>query len=273
MITDYPKRLFSQHSPLSQQQWQSFFTRGYCIVDGLLPAPDVADVMNALWNLQLEAEQLAHTLPANFDGKTNHQGAQFVLKTDADQQLEKLYRVCGCGSADPVLLQASRHPRLLLAMADLLLAKQFEHIICQFHAKLPHDDVEFPPHRDIEFRLHFDPKWKDINHWGSYVIAVIAIDACSANNGGLALVPGSHLNITLDELKNGAAQDKRPQNTAVCPKLNPGDVLMMHPYLLHWSAPNTGANTRFTLLSGMCSTGANQSQYPGNCTNDILTVR
>jgi ectoine hydroxylase-related dioxygenase (phytanoyl-CoA dioxygenase family) len=52
--------------------------------------------------------------------------------------------------------------------------------------------------------------------------------------------------------------------------LNPGDLLFMHPHLLHWSFENTSNKSRRTLLTGFCVHGANHRNYPGNCTNDVF---
>ena len=154
------------------------------------------------------------------------------------------------------------------------MADSFEQIICQFHAKIPGDNVTFQPHRDVEFRLHCDPNWHDINHWGSYVVAVMAIDRAGPDNGGLQVVPGSHLNVSLQGLKPAKDSFNPDWNkTAIAPELEAGDALLMHPYLVHWSEANTGKQARFSLLSGVCSIGANHENYPGDCTNTILTIK
>ena len=273
MPLSLPTRQFAVHSPLSQQDWEDFFLKGYCIIRSLLSEHELQKTHKALDNLLNEARRIAISRGADFDGIARYDGAQFVLKTDSNAQLEQLHRVCGCGSTDPVLLSSSRHPRLLNAFADLLMSETFEQLICQFHPKLPGDNVVFKPHRDVEFRLHGDSNWADVNHWGSYVVAVIAIDAAGPDNGGLTLAPGSHQNIELDILKPASThfQPEWKSNT-VQPELAAGDALLMHPYLVHWSGANTGKKPRFSLLSGMSFPGANHNNYPGDCTNEMISI-
>ena len=57
------------------------------------------------------------------------------------------------------------------------------------------------------------------------------------------------------------------------PSLGSGDVLMMHPFLIHSSRPNASENSRMTLLTGFCVAGANYRNYPGNCTNTLISAQ
>ncbi len=147
-------------------------------------------------------------------------------------------------------------------------------LFANFHPKEPGDSVSFQPHRDVEFRLHCDPNWQDINGWGSYVVAVIAIDAAGPENGGLQVVPGSHHNLTPESIVPACDNfDPDWKKKAISPRLQAGDALMMHPYLVHWSQANTSNQSRFSLLSGVCSMDSNHENYPGDCTNEIIVVR
>ncbi|MDD7805011.1 MAG: phytanoyl-CoA dioxygenase family protein [Endozoicomonas sp. (ex Botrylloides leachii)] len=274
MPCTFPKQRPCTQSPLSDAQWRGFFQSGFCIVKGLLLISEVAKIRDSLHKLLDQAKMLAAQQPPKFGGAVYHQGAKFVIRNNDQSQLERLDRVCGCGSADNILLNASRHRKLLSAFHDLLLSDCFEQLICQFHAKMPGDNVSFRPHRDIEFRLRTDPQWQDINHWGSYVVAVMAIDRAESENGGLYLAPGSHKHVQLKNLKP-AHNHFNPEwgIHALCPTLEPGDTLFIHPYLVHWSNSNTSNHPRFSLLSGMSSLGANHMLYPGDCTNEIISSR
>lgn len=176
-------------------------------------------------------------------------GAKFVLKSNKKRELEKLYRACRCGSADSVLLHTPRHPTLLKVFQDLLMSDTFEHLICQLHAKMYDDNVAFSPHRDADFRVRRDPEWQDINQWGSYVVAIIAIDNAGPSNGGIYLAPNSHNNIDLTNLKSAREHfDPQWKVSAICPELKAGDALFIHPYLVQWSCADTGNKPRFSLL-------------------------
>ena len=274
MPLSLPTRQFASDSPLSEQDWQDFFLKGYCVVRSLLSEQELLETHKALDDLLNTARQAAAEVGGDFDGIIWRDGAKFVMKTDNHSQLDQLHRVCGCGSANPVLLSSSRHPELLGAFADILMSETFEQLICQFHPKLPGDNVTFKPHRDVEFRLNGDSNWADVNGWGSYVVAVIAIDSAGASNGGLSLAPGSHNNVDLASLKPASTHFKPEwRQNVVQPELASGDAILMHPYMVHWSGANTGSTPRFSLLSGVCSPGANHNNYPGDCTNEILSVK
>lgn len=267
-----PTRLHAKGSPLTEGAWAQFFQLGYCIARGVFDEFEIIEMRCALESL----ERLTHSLANNADledhveHRIEHQGALFVF-TKEEGKLKSLKRVVGCGSAQEPLLKASRQPRLLHAFSDLLLSHKMEQIICQFHPKRPGDDVAFAPHRDIEHRLNYDPHWKDVNGYGSYAIGVIAVDPSSSHNGGLHVVPESHIGVQLDQVIKAA--DDFNENwslRALAPKLESGDVLFMHPYLVHWSTANQSDHSRMSLLSGMCCLGANQGLYPGECTNVVL---
>ena len=273
MSLSLPTRQYASDSPLSEQDWRDFFLKGYCIIRSLLSGQELLETHKALDELLNIARKTAVELGKDFDGIIWRNGAKFVMKTDNYSHLEQLHRVCGCGSANPALLSSSRHPKLLSAFADILMSETFEQLICQFHPKLPGDNVSFKPHRDVEFRLNGDSNWADVNGWGSYVVAVIAIDSAGAGNGGLTLAPGSHHNVDLMSLKPASThfQPEWRQNV-IQPELAAGDVVLMHPYVVHWSEANVGDTPRFSLLSGVCSPGANHNSYPGDCTNEILSA-
>lgn len=274
MPPSLPVRSCADQSPLTPEEWQQFFLQGYCVIRNLLNSKEVLDTRYSLLKLMEQARSIANGQVSGFDGVVKDSGANFVLTNDACGQLEQLHRVCGCGSADPVLLHMSRHPKLLGAFADILMSESFEQLICQFHPKLPGDKVTFKPHRDVEFRLHCDPLWQDVNHWGSYVVAVVAIDKATAENGGLSLVPGSHHGVSPSGLKPASeAFNNEWHNQVIQPELQEGDALLMHPYMVHWSGANNSDKPRFSLLSGVSSPGANKGNYPGDCTNEVLSIQ
>ena len=269
----FPKNRPYTFSSLTDNQWRHFFQNGFYIVKGLLSQTEITKTRQSLQQLNDIAKKLATQYPSFYEGDVHYKGAKFVFKNNRHAELERLYRVCGCGSIDPVLLHTSRHPKLLTIFQDLLMTRRMEHLICQFHAKSPGDNVAYPPHRDIEFRVNNDPLWQDVNQWGSYVVAVIAIDQASVENGGLYLVPGSHNECKLNTLTPARKPfDPRWGIHALCPTLNAGDALLMHPYLVHWSNPNTSDEPRFSLLSGVCCPEANHVSYPGNCMNEIIPI-
>jgi len=88
---------------------------------------------------------------------------------------------------------------------------------------------------------------------GSYAICIMPVDPMSKENGGL----------WIDKNNFGTNKPEEAQDL-IWIEAKPGDLLFMHPHLLHGSAPNTSASLhRKTLLSGFCAYGANSKAYPG----------
>ena len=263
-------RRFSRQSPLSEEQYQQFFQQGFTRITAFFDDHDITVMRRAMDQLMVLARQLGRQHPLSGQSGISHQGSYFVLKEQNNRT--RVERVVGCGSAAPVLLDYSRHPRLLACFADLLNTSRFEQLIIQFHPKEPHDRVVFYPHRDIRHRRNYDPHWQDVNGFGSWVISVIAVDPSMPDNGCLRALPGSHLNYR-STLKNDRSDiiltDQQRREGAALP-LAPGDVLFMHPYLIHWSNANQSDTSRYSLLSGVACQGANRGRYPGDCSNAIL---
>lgn len=265
------KRPYKAGSPFSDAEYRAFFEQGYTIARQVFTSDEVAEMHTAMQRLLQIGKDLGVDLPLQEEHRIVHDGAQFVLEKSASDAVS-IKRVCGCGSVEACLLTYSRSPLLCHAFADLLHSDSFEQIINQFHPKEPEDDVIFSPHRDIFFRMRYDPDWQDVNGMGSYVIAFIAVDDVDERNGGLAVLPGSvsPIHEPLDEPLGDLSQEQKDR--AIIPSLQAGDVLFMHPYLIHWSEANRSNRSRFSLLSGMCVPGANHAEYPGACTNEIISI-
>jgi ectoine hydroxylase-related dioxygenase (phytanoyl-CoA dioxygenase family) len=257
---------------LAMEQWVHYFEQGYLVYPNLLSSQEIEDGLMAMERLLTKAQELSSLHKGQIGIRIKEQGAMFILDTSKEGYLKKMHRVCGCGSMEKDLLNLSRHPLLLNIFNDLLLADEAEQLICQFHAKEPNDGVDFKPHRDITHRRKYDPNFRDVNDFGSYVIAVMVFQETSIKNGGLMLIPKSH------QWQN--AQDDVATDFDIlghpghyCPELTPGSVLFMHPNLVHGSSVNHSKHSRSSLLSGMSCVGANSGEYPGDCTNKILSLK
>ncbi len=245
---------------LSQQQIDFYFANGYLIVPNFFSASELRTVASCAARLQAEADQLA--LQQN--GKIMYRGTQFVL--DRINERTQIHRIVWAGAAEPELLALGRQQKLLVPVGQLLGSATADHLINQLHYKLPNDGVKFDWHQDIKNRRTFDAQWQDLNQKGSFVQTIIAIDPMTAENGAIFYVPKSHFAGDLfldkitdrDELKRVAKLEQ-----AVPLLLNPGDVIFMHPYLVHGSEPNESKESRRIFINGFSYPGANKQPYPG----------
>lgn len=245
---------------LSQQQIDFYFANGYLIVPNFFSPTELQEIVKCADKLQAEADKLA--LEQN--GKIMHRGTQFVLDRINDRT--QIHRIVWVGAAEPTLLALGRQPKLLVPVGQLLGSDSADHLINQIHYKLPNDGVKFDWHQDIKNRRTFDANWQDINKNGSFVQTIIAVDPMTAENGTIYYVPKSHFKGDLfldkitdrDELKRVAQLDQAEPLL-----INPGDIIFMHPYLVHGSEPNESNSPRRIFINGFSYPGANKQPYPG----------
>ena len=267
-------------SLLSKEKISLFYEQGYLIVPALFNERELAELRNACDTLTQLG--LAHQKTAN-DPDQRHSDrymlydrtTKFVYRRGLRDHMA-LSHVVGCGGIVPELHSHLRSPSLVHTFAALMGSSHLQHLLCQFHPKLPGSGIVFKPHRDIQHRINYAKRagaeWDDINGEGSYVVGIIAVDAMDANNGALCALAGSHhpkpdlTNDTLLKLDNTTLQ-ARPEYR--CLSLQPGDMVLLHPYLLHWSGQNnTSDRTRYTLITGYAVAGANPNHDPKDYAGD-----
>lgn len=243
---------------LSCEDRDLFFENGFLILKGIFKeqVSELKERCNSMASLILDRLSDSRFGESKCNQATYFRGAQVVFKKEVGKA-PKIVRIVGCGSYDPFFLNCLRSYKIVKAFSFLLNADTLEHLICQCHLKLPNDGTAFNRHKDIDNRKNFDPDWKDIGGECSYAVGIVAVDSMHKGNGGLMLELGSH---------------KGEENKGVfAPSLDPGDFLIMHPYLIHSSGSNESEMSRMTLLTGFCVAGANHRNYPGNCTNTLIS--
>ena len=257
------QKLFAQDDLgfLSQEEINTFYEQGFVIKKGAFDRTQL-QTMDEITTKFIDTarDEIAKEIYPYSDMEqiTYINGTQIVF-IKVQGKTPSIYRVVGCAGIEPKVLEILRSEKMTHTFFNLLGCDQIEHIICQFHPKLPNDGVYFPQHRDIQYRKHLDPSWKDILGNGSYAICTIAVDPCFLENGTLLID------------KNSYPSPRGPEENIVVVTMEPGDMLFMHPEILHWSGPNRSEISRRTLLTGFCAFGANHKMYPGSDVNECLT--
>lgn len=255
---------------LSQSQLDQYNAEGLLVIHGFFTKEEVKQVSQCADRLQKEAEVLS----LQQTGKVMHKGTQFVIDRSNDKI--KIHRIVWAGAAEPQLLKLARQTKLLEPVAQILESDQADQLINQLHYKLPNDGVKFGWHQDVKNRRTFDPNWEDLNHKGSFVQTIIAIDPNTAENGCMYYVPKSHIRgdlfldkiIDPEELQIVGELDK-----AVPLNLKPGDIVFMHPYLVHGSEPNNSTKPRRIFINGFSYPGANKQPYPGEGSAQRISLK
>ena len=151
--------------------------------------------------------------------------------------------------------------RLDLRMARLLeplLGKDLKQIINQIHWKEPGGRAEFAWHQDCQFR---EPANAYRNLGSAYVQTGLAIDPQTPEAGCMRFIPGSHLNgdLKLDTPLEvlGVAMDDEvlrsaglSSDDAIEVVLEPGDLALWSPFLVHGSGVNRSDHRRRLYVNG-----------------------
>jgi len=255
---------------LSQSQLDEYNSEGLLIIHGFFTKEEVNQVSQCADRLQKEVEVLS--LKQN--GKVMHKGTQFVI--DRNNNKIQIHRIVWAGAAEPKLLKLARQPKLLEPVAQILESDHADQLINQLHYKLPNDGVKFGWHQDVKNRRTFDPNWEDLNHKGSFVQTIIAIDPNTAENGCMYYVPRSHVrgDLFLDKVTDPEELNRIGElDKAVPLVLNPGDIVFMHPYLVHGSEPNESTNPRRIFINGFSYPGSNKQPYPGDGSAQQISLK
>lgn len=257
---------------LTREQLRFYEENGYVIIPHVFAQAEMelTVLSKTTERLAAEAKKFQVTQPENqFE---TLRGSQVVLANNKIGQVA-IKRIVWAAAAAPDLLALGRDQRILSLASQILDSEEADHLINQVHLKEPHDGVSFPWHQDEQNRRLFDPEWDDCGKNGSFVQIIMAIDHCTEENGPLLVIPGSHkwgyLNfgkfLTTEELDTRFMKDHDTTTTHIQVPLimNPGDVVLMHPRLIHGSWPNESQQSRRVFLNGFSSPGANHKQYPG----------
>src|SRR5687768_5364242 len=239
---------------LSESSLREFADRGYTVLPAVFGARDVARMRLAFLRLEQRARQV--------EERSLVDGSLFVTEKTPTGRV-KIERIVWCGGAEPVLSQLGRERTVVAAAAELLGSTVVDQLINQAHIKNPGDGVRFHFHQDSYHRRYGTELFTDVNGKGSFVQTLTAVDAMTAGNGGLLVVPGSHHLGHIPTPDGRLPEGTFDRDAAVSVELAPGDLLLLSPFTIHGSGPNLGHTPRRLFINGFASPGANRRDYPG----------
>jgi ectoine hydroxylase-related dioxygenase (phytanoyl-CoA dioxygenase family) len=223
---------------------------GFTILRGLFSADEIAGIAAAAEQVHDEGRAL---------GRSFRHGNLF-------------YRVAPGGAADggaavqmvqwpsyhQAALNAVRLDRRFASILAPLIGRDLKQIINQIHWKAPGSAGDFAWHQDSRFRK---PVRAYRNLGDAYVQTGLALDPHTPEAGCLRFVPGSHLWGALpldvpDEVLGSAMRDAVLEGVglsaadAVDVVMEPGDVALWSPFLVHGSGSNRAAHRRRLYING-----------------------
>lgn len=225
------------------------YTRdGYAIVRNLFSPAEIAGIGAAID--QVHAEGVAH-------GRSFRHGNLFYNVAPGGEGPPQVRMVQWMSYHQPVLNAVRLDPRIARVLEPLI-GCDLKQIINQLHWKTPGSKGDFAWHQDSRFRL---PEAAYRNLGTSYVQTGLAIDPHNPHTGGMRFVPGSHKrgNLPLDtttEVLGTAMDDAALLEAGLSPGnivdlvLEPGDLAMWNPYLVHASGLNSSGHRRRLYING-----------------------
>lgn len=220
---------------------------GYAIVRNFFMPEEVAAIGTDI--NQVHAEGAAH-------GRSFRHGNLFYkIAEEPDGPLVQM--VQWPAYHRPVLDAVRLDPRFA-ALLEPLIGRDVKQIINQIHWKTPGAVGDFAWHQDSRFRQPADC-YRNLGT--SYVQTGLAIDPHVPESGGMSFIPRSHLHGDLDldtdsDVLGNAMSDTALERVglsggaAIQLALDPGDLVLWNPYLVHGSGLNRSGHLRRFYING-----------------------
>ncbi|CAA7260602.1 unnamed protein product [Cyclocybe aegerita] len=259
---------------LTETQIAKFYKDGYLVIPQFLLPEETQSLLNRSKQLLDEFDIDQHPRTKFTTGDDNHVGddyfltsgdkIRYFLEEDAVDTEGKLLRekqksVNKIGHAlhelDPAFRKVTlENERLRAVVRDLEFHRDPVALQSMVITKQTHIGGEVPEHNDSTFLYTYPPS--ALGFW-------IALEKCTATNGALSFLPGSHVItpitkrfVRLGDNKGTGFEDLVPPSVQrevseaskgnyVLETCNPGDLVLIHGSVLHKSERNTSPHTRF----------------------------
>lgn len=220
---------------------------GYAIVRGFFSRDEIAEIAAA--TDQLHAEGVAH-------GRCFRHGNLFYNVTLSKG--ESLVRMVQWPSYHQPVLNRVRLDSRFVELLEPLIGSNLKQIINQVHWKAPGALGDFAWHQDSKSRR---PASAYRNLATSYVQTGLAIDPHGPESGGMRFIPRSHLrgdlHMDCETHSLGVAMTDDAlqavglsEADAIDLELDPGDLALWSPYLVHGSGTNRSKHKRRFYING-----------------------
>lgn len=221
---------------------------GYVILRGLFGRDEIREIGKAID--RVHSEGVAH-------GRSFRHGNLFYNVSPAGDGAPHVRLAQWFSYHNPVLNAVRLDPRFAAILAPLL-GRDLKQIINQLHWKAPGSLGDFAWHQDSRFRR---PREAYRNLGTSYVQAGLAIDPHTPESGCMKFIRGSHrrghldLDSSTQVLGTAMRQSVLEQvglsaDDLVEVILDPGDLALWSPYLVHGSGKNNSDHRRRLYING-----------------------
>jgi ectoine hydroxylase-related dioxygenase (phytanoyl-CoA dioxygenase family) len=248
MVMRSSQQLRSDPSAGIQADLTQYWRDGYCIVRNFFSPHEIAEIGEA--TDRLYAEGIAH-------GRSFRHGNLFYNVATGNDR-EPIVRMVQWPSYHLRALNRVRLDPRFAELLEPLIGGNLKQIINQVHWKAPGSLGDFAWHQDSKSRR---PASAYRNLATSYVQTGLAIDPHTPEAGGLRFIPGSHLrgdlHMDCERHSLGVAMKDSALDAvglsasdAIDLKLEPGDLALWSPYLVHGSGTNRSDHKRRFYING-----------------------
>jgi hypothetical protein len=231
-----------------------YWRDGYAIVRGFFGRSEIQEIGRALD--QLYAEGVSH-------GRCFRHGNLFYNVARERGGSEPLVRMVQWPSYHNAVLNSVRLDTRFVDLLEPLIGRDLKQIINQVHWKAPGTLGDFAWHQDSRFRR---PAEAYRNLATAYVQTGLAIDPHTPESGCMKIVPRSHLRGELDmdcskkALGTAMTDDALEaigfsSDDVIDLLLEPGDLALWSPYLVHGSGKNVSSHKRLLYINGYVRAG------------------
>jgi ectoine hydroxylase-related dioxygenase (phytanoyl-CoA dioxygenase family) len=231
-----------------------YWREGYAIVRGFFDAPEIREIGRAMD--QLYAEGVRH-------GRCFRHGNLFYNVARECEGSEPLVRMVQWPSYHQAVMNAVRLDSRFAELLEPLIGSDLKQIINQVHWKAPGSLGDFAWHQDSRFR---NPPSAYRNLATAYVQTGLAIDSHTPESGCMRIIPRSHLRGDLEmdcskkALGTAMSEDALAavglsDEDAIDLLLEPGDLALWSPYLVHGSGKNVSRHKRRLYINGYVRAG------------------
>ncbi|MEA3064394.1 MAG: hypothetical protein QOJ27_833 [Sphingomonadales bacterium] len=229
-----------------------YLREGYAIVRGVFTPAEMAAVAAAADQVHEEGIRHARSF--------RHGNLFYNVARDSDGAPE--VRMVQWPSYHQPILNAVRLDPRMAALLEPLIGGDLKQIINQIHWKGPGGRSEFAWHQDCRFR---EPAEAYRNLGAAYVQTGLAIDPHTPESGCMRFIPASHLDgdLGLDsgDVLGTAMNDAVLHAAGLSPEraveveLDPGDLALWSPFLVHGSGINRSDHRRRLYVNGYVRAG------------------
>jgi ectoine hydroxylase-related dioxygenase (phytanoyl-CoA dioxygenase family) len=248
------KNLSSNYSKIKEE----YKNNGFSVVRGVFSGVEIAQLRTGC----VELEKIS----SEYESDTFNGVTYFALHRDCNPFEEtkeefsvhvgELRRVTYPYALSEIFNKFRCHEGLLKLVSSIL-GNDINQIVNQVNFNPPAKGTGWGWHQDYRFRKEGIPDLRN-----NYLQSLVALDLCNTETGGVRIVEGSdHLELQLEKEQENA-ETYFDINDVVVPELNPGDVLIFNPFVIHGSGQNKSENQRRVFINGYCNGKVSSTGMP-----------